>query len=58
LRVNDLIQEVDHKPIKSVDDLHNAMEDVLKRKADTVLMKVLRGIYTVYVELEPKWDKQ
>ncbi len=56
LRVGDLIQEVDGKPIASVDQLHDAMEGVAQRKAETVLIKVLRGIYTIFVELEPKWD--
>jgi len=57
LRVGDLIQEVDGKPITSVDELHAAMTDVEKRRAEVLVMKVLRGIYTVFVELEPKWDK-
>ncbi len=56
LRVGDLIQEVDGKSINSVEQLQAAMEDVEKRKAETVIVKVLRGIYTIYVELEPKWD--
>lgn len=56
LRVGDLIQEVDGKPVNSVEELQATMEDVEKRKAETVTVKVLRGIYTIYVELEPKWD--
>ncbi len=56
LRVGDLILEVDRKPIASIDALDAAMTDVEKRQAETVLVKVLRGIYTVFVELEPKWN--
>jgi len=56
LRVGDLVQEVDGKPIATVDDLEAAMDDVVTRRAGTVLIKVLRGIYTLFNELEPKWD--
>jgi serine protease Do len=57
LRVGDLIKEVDGRPILGVEDLQTAMEDVEARKSEFVIVQALRGIYTVFVELEPKWDK-
>jgi serine protease Do len=57
MRVGDLIQEVEATSINSVEELQAAMEDVEQRRAETVAVKVLRGIYTLFIELEPKWDK-
>jgi len=31
------------------------MNTISDDQPDSVVLKVLRGIYTVYVELEPKW---
>ncbi len=56
LRVGDLIQQVDGKAITSVEELQAAMESVESTRAESVVMKILRGIYTIYVEFEPKWD--
>ncbi len=57
LRVGDLIKHIGDKPIAGVDDLKTAMDDIESRRAEFVTVRVLRGIYTIYVELEPKWDK-
>lgn len=56
LRVGDLIQEIDGKAITSVEELQTAMEAVETNRAESLIMKILRGIYTIYVEFEPKWD--
>jgi len=56
LRVGDLIQEIDGNAVASVEELQAAMEAVEQQRRETVIVKVLRGIYTLYVELEPKWD--
>jgi serine protease Do len=58
LRNNDLIQEVDGVAITDVDVLKNTMEAIEKKEPTSIVIKVLRGIYTVYIELEPQWDNQ
>jgi len=55
LYVGDLILQVDGKEISSVDDLRQQMEQIASAKKNVVLMKVLRGIHTLYLEMEPNW---
>lgn len=54
----DLIIEVDGKPVKSVDELRRQMEGIAKEKSQFIVMKVLRGIHTRFLEFEPKWPQQ
>jgi serine protease Do len=53
----DLIIEVDGKPIKSVEELRRQMETIAKEKSRFIVMKVLRGIHTRFLEFEPKWPQ-
>ncbi|MFP6615133.1 MAG: PDZ domain-containing protein, partial [Candidatus Hydrogenedentota bacterium] len=53
---NDMIQEVNGTVIDNVDKLRTVMNAVEDDQTDAVLIKVLRGIYTVYIELEPQWS--
>lgn len=53
---NDMIQEVNGTVIDNVDKLRTVMNAVEDDQTDVVLIKVLRGIYTVYIELEPQWS--
>jgi S1-C subfamily serine protease len=55
LYTGDLILEVDNEAIQTVDQLRPAMEKISKAKKRFVIMKVLRGIHTKFLELEPKW---
>ncbi len=55
LGVGDLILEVDHQPIANVDGLRQQMEKISAGKQPVVLMKVLRGIHTSFLEIEPAW---
>jgi serine protease Do len=55
LYVDDLIVQVDGHPIHDVDSLKNVMEQITKEKKTAVVMKVLRGIHTAFLELEPAW---
>ena len=55
LYVGDLILEVGGKPVANVDDLRQQMEQVAAERKTVVVMKVLRGIHTLYLELEPNW---
>ncbi len=57
LYVDDLIEQVDGHPIASSADLKTQMDRVKKTKPSKVIFKVLRGITTVYLELEPEWKR-
>jgi serine protease Do len=57
LYVDDLIVEVDGQPVKDVDSLKKIMTEIADNKKPSVILKVLRGIHTVYLELEPAWKK-
>jgi serine protease Do len=57
LYLDDLIEEVDGKPVTDVDSLKTLMQQIAQEKRPFVVMKVLRGIHTAYLELEPAWKK-
>ncbi len=57
LRVGDLVKQVDGAPVNNVDEIKAVMDQIAERRAEFVLVKALRGIYTVYIEFEPKWDQ-
>jgi len=57
LYVDDLIVEIDGQPIKDIDSLRAAMRDIATKQKPFVIIKVLRGIHTAYLELEPAWKK-
>ncbi|HHY84800.1 MAG TPA: PDZ domain-containing protein [Verrucomicrobia bacterium] len=56
LRAGDLILEVDGVTIDNVDTLRRQMEEIARSRKSVVIMKVLRGIHTLYLELEPNWQ--
>ena len=51
----DLIVEVDGEPVNNVDSLHKQLEQIAAAKKSVVVMKVMRGIHTSYLEIEPNW---
>ncbi|MGN6552890.1 MAG: PDZ domain-containing protein [Verrucomicrobiota bacterium] len=55
LQVGDLILEVDGTPIQTVDGLRQEMERIASAKKSVLVVKVLRGIHTLYLEMEPDW---
>jgi len=55
LSAGDLILEVDGRPVNNVDSLRRELERVAADKEKVVVIKVLRGIHTCYLELEPNW---
>jgi serine protease Do len=57
LYVDDLIVEVDRQPVSNVDSLRTLMEKVAQEKKESLVVKVLRGIHTAYLEMEPTWKK-
>lgn len=55
LGVGDLILEVGGNPVGNVEALRQEMEKISTDKKPVVLMKVLRGIHTSFLEIEPAW---
>jgi len=55
LAEGDLILEVDGRPVDTVDALRRELERVAAAKEKVVVIKVLRGIHTAYLEIEPNW---
>lgn len=55
LGVGDLILDVDGNPVSNVEDLRREMERVSRSRPAAVLVKVLRGIHTSFLEIEPAW---
>jgi serine protease Do len=55
LYVGDLILEVNGQPTDNVDALRRQMERIAANKEKVVVIKVLRGIHTSYLEIEPNW---
>jgi serine protease Do len=50
---DDLIVEVDGKPVDDVESLKTIMEQIARDKKPVVIMKVVRGIHTAFLA----WDK-
>jgi serine protease Do len=51
----DLILEVNGRTVDSVDALRREMDRIAAAKVKEVVIKVLRGIHTCYLEIEPNW---
>jgi serine protease Do len=57
LSTDDLIVEVDGQPVKGVETLREIFQKIVAEKKAFVVIKVLRGIHTAFLELEPTWKK-
>jgi serine protease Do len=57
LAADDLIVEVDGQPVKDVESLKRIMVDIAQNKKSFIVVKVMRGIHTAFLELEPAWKK-
>jgi serine protease Do len=55
LYAGDLVVEVNGQPVGNVDSLRLAMEKVAAARKPAVVMKVMRGIHSAYLEFEPDW---
>lgn len=55
LYVDDLIVEADGQAVTDVDRLKKIMTEIAENKKPAVVIKVMRGIHTAYLELEPAW---
>lgn len=56
LDTGDIIRAVDDEPVTDVLSLKEKMKGVAVEKRKTIVLRVERGIHTLYLELEPKWD--
>ena len=56
LNVSDLILAVDGQEIADVAAFEQVMKKVADEKKKSVVLKVLRGADSTYVELEPQWE--
>jgi serine protease Do len=56
LNTGDIIVAVGDEPVTDVLSLKELMKRVAAEKRKTVVLRVERGIHTLYLELEPKWD--
>jgi len=57
LAIGDLITVVEGNPVTDVASLKQIMKHVAAEKRKTIVLRVIRGIHTVFLELEPNWDK-
>jgi hypothetical protein len=56
LREDDLILSIDGQPTPDVPSAEAALAGVAKTHPRYVMIFVRRGVYTMYVELEPDWN--
>lgn len=52
----DLLQRVNDVPVPDVATLESTMDEIIAQQPESVVLRVLRGAYTIFVELEPQWD--
>lgn len=57
LKAGDVIVEAGGKQITSLEGLKAALKDIEKARPKTVVLKVQRGIHTLFLELEPVWPE-
>ncbi len=57
LEEGDLILEVDGEAVRNVETFRPMMEKIAQDKRRLVVMKVMRGIHTRFLEFEPKWTQ-
>jgi serine protease Do len=55
LSVGDLIQSIDGVSVGTVDKVEEIMKSLAEKQAKSVTFRILRGIHTLFIELEPQW---
>jgi serine protease Do len=55
LYAGDLVVEANGQPVDNVDALRQAMDKIAAARKSAVVMKVMRGIHSAYLEFEPDW---
>ncbi len=56
MSTSDLIVEVEGEAIQDVSQLKSVMDRIIAEKRKFVVMKVIRGIHSLFLELEPAWN--
>ncbi|HRK35171.1 MAG TPA: PDZ domain-containing protein, partial [Candidatus Hydrogenedentes bacterium] len=56
VNINDLIIRINDTPVSSSADVEKKMDELKTAKAKTAVFLVERGIYSAFLEIEPKWD--
>ena len=51
----DLLLAIDGTPVATVEAVQKIMERIAEKKAEAVVLKVRRGIRTLFVELQSTW---
>ena len=54
----DLLLEIEGQPMREVDDVEQALKKIVAERPSHVIFKILRGIHTRYIEIEPLWDEE
>lgn len=57
MSVGDLMMDINGKPVKTVADAKQILEGVKQAKATSVIIKVRRGVHTMFLEMEPTWKQ-
>ena len=57
METGDLLLEVNGKTITNVDTFKEIMKDIEQKAPQSVVFKILRGIHTSFLEIEPQWKK-
>jgi serine protease Do len=58
LGTGDIIVAVNGQAVEDVDSLQAAMKQIGTQRPKSVVWRVLRGIHTLYLEIEPDWGNQ
>ncbi len=58
LEAGDLLLEINGGAVVDAAGVRDQMERIAGEAPDSVVFKVMRGIRTLYIEMEPRWDGQ
>jgi len=53
----DILLSVNKHPVDNTRDFENQIEELAKEKISSVLFQLKRGIHTLFIEIEPDWEK-
>ncbi len=56
MRAGDCIMEVAGTPVANVEGLKKILADLAEKKPKTVVFKVMRGVHTMFLEVQPSWS--
>lgn len=58
LRTDDVILAIGDREVDGVDSIKDILRQLATEKRRFIIVKVLRGIHTIFLELEPAWKTQ